>query len=191
MDKDLAHVHPLLRDLVPVIQARYAQAHPGCRLVIGETRRSVDEQAKRYARGSTKCDGVRSYSMHNYPVSYAVDLWVEAMGVVAWHLNAYDRLGAIVHDLAATHPIAWGGDFPGFYDGPHVQLTSRVLHRDLQRALNLAQPINATPLVEDGAWGPKSQAAVKRWRPQLDGRPSPALWASLAAAMDDDFLRRA
>ena len=181
-DRSLSHLHPLLRALVPVIQARYAAAHPGYRLFVAETRRPVAEQASRYAQGSTKCDGVRSFSMHNFDVAYAVDLWVQDgtklkdLWPVTWKKTYYNDLGAIIHGLASEgHAIEWGGDFKGFYDGPHCACRKPVLHADLQRALTSA----GFPLVADGAWGPKSQAAARAFMHGEDGRASPALFAEL------------
>lgn len=182
-DRSLDHLHPRLAAIVPLIQSTYAERHPGYRLVVAETRRSVEEQAKRFAEGSTKCDGARSFSMHNFPISYALDLWAQASNFGAWNVKwekqHYDILGAIVHDLAVQgHPLEWGGDFKGFFDGPHTSLTKAVLHADLQRALSKA----GHSLVADGAWGPKSQAAAKVWMGGDDGRASPALYQRLLDA---------
>lgn len=179
-DRDLLHLHPTLRGLVPVIQERYADEHRGYRLFVAETRRTTEEQARRFADGSTKCDGVRRFSMHNFPVSYAVDLWVQedvATWRVTWAMRHYDNLGAIIHDLAAEgHAIEWGGGFRGFYDGPHVQVTKAVLHADLQRSLTSA----GYPLVADGVWGLRSRTAARAFTHSDDGRASPALFAELA-----------
>jgi len=63
-------------------------------------------------------------SKHNSLPSKAIDFAVKVDGMVVWDKKYYDILGKIAKEEATKLGISivWGGDFRGFYDGPHVEL---------------------------------------------------------------------
>jgi peptidoglycan L-alanyl-D-glutamate endopeptidase CwlK len=105
----LAGVHP---DLVQVV-ARTRTAFP---LFVIEGRRSLGRQRELLASGASRTLDSRHLTGH------AVDL---APLPLDWNdLASFHLLAAAMKQAAADEgvPIAWGGDWRGFFDGPHFEL---------------------------------------------------------------------
>lgn len=107
--KRLEGVHP---DLVrAVIRARAAHA-----FTVIEGVRTQERQRQLYAEGRSRTLDSRHRTGH------AVDL---APVPLDWGDKAsFGRLAAAMRKAAAAEgvPLRWGGDFHGFYDGPHFEL---------------------------------------------------------------------
>lgn len=110
----LVGVHP---DLVRVVE-RAAQAEEAAFIVL-EGLRSMERQAQLAAAG-------RSQTMRSrHLTGHAVDLGALGEGgKLVWTRPAYYALGALVKAAAKDEgvPVEWGGDWRGFFDGPHFQL---------------------------------------------------------------------
>lgn len=108
MDR-LRGVHP---DLVRVV----IRARASDPFTVIEGVRSPERQAELYAAG-------RSRTLHSrHLTGHAVDL---APVPLDWHDRAaFGRLAESMRRAAAAEgvPIRWGGEFRGFYDGPHFEL---------------------------------------------------------------------
>ena len=104
-------------DLVRVVE-RAAQAE-GAAFIVLEGLRSMERQAQLAAAG-------RSQTMRSrHLTGHAVDLGALGEGgKLVWARPAYEALGALVKAAAKDEgvPVEWGGDWRGFFDGPHFQL---------------------------------------------------------------------
>ncbi len=83
-----------------------------------EGRRSLERQTLLYASGATKTLNSRHLTGH------AVDLGAWVGGAVRWDWPLYENINQAMQ-LAATElcvPVAWGGNWQSFKDGPHFQL---------------------------------------------------------------------
>jgi peptidoglycan L-alanyl-D-glutamate endopeptidase CwlK len=111
--KRLEGVHP---DLVRVVE----RASLGkVRFIVTEGLRTMERQAQLAREG-------RSQTMRSrHLTGHAVDLAVlDDEGKARWDAPAYRALAVEMKAAAAVEgvPIGWGGDFRGFFDGPHFQL---------------------------------------------------------------------
>ena len=112
----LKQVHP---DLVKVVE-RAIQLTP-LDFTITEGRRTVACQRQLVADGASKTMNSRHITGH------AIDFAVLVGGKVRWDWPLYPRV-ADAFKAAAKElniPIIWGGDWPKFRDGPHVELDRR------------------------------------------------------------------
>lgn len=112
----LKQVHP---DLVKVVE-RAIQLTP-LDFTITEGRRTVARQRQLVAEGASKTMNSRHITGH------AIDFAVLVGGKVRWDWPLYPRV-ADAFKAAAKElnvPIIWGGDWPKFRDGPHVELDRR------------------------------------------------------------------
>ena len=79
----------------------------------------MDRQAELAASGASRTMRSRHLTGH------AVDLAVEdGRGGVRWDRPAYEALAVEILAAAKAEkvPVEWGGNFKGFFDGPHFQL---------------------------------------------------------------------
>jgi len=82
--------------------------------------RGKAEQNKAYREKKSKLQWPLSY--HNKLPSLAMDCVPHPLN---WQDKAsFDKMGAVMKEAAKTVgvKIKWGGDWPDFYDGPHVEL---------------------------------------------------------------------
>jgi peptidoglycan L-alanyl-D-glutamate endopeptidase CwlK len=109
-----------------------AECHPDLQNVLGKAAetykfqiicgyRSLEDQQKAFDAGNSKARP--GQSPHNYSPSYAFDVVPVPLD---WEdKKAFDALAKAI--LAASKeegiPLTWGGNFKGFYDGPHFQLS--------------------------------------------------------------------
>ena len=120
LDTALAHTWLELRDA-------YESAHPGHRLVVTCTHRSIEEQQLLYQIGRmyrkgvwildtdpatktvTRVDGTPGReSKHNLSPAQALDFYVELFGKPSWDPAQYLPVG----ELAVKAGLGWGGNFP-------------------------------------------------------------------------------
>ncbi len=86
--------------------------------------RTRAEQAKLVARGASRT--MRSRHLRQSDgTAHAIDTMCidPHTGKGTWEAAAYIANAAVVKTIAARENIAirWGGDFRGFFDGPHFQ----------------------------------------------------------------------
>lgn len=110
-DRDrLTGVHP---DLVRVVERARGGGEP---FFVIEGLRTMERQRELFAKGASRTLRSRHLTGH------AVDL-----GPIPLDWNdraAFARLAAAMRSAAEAEEVAlrWGGDFRGFYDGPHFEL---------------------------------------------------------------------
>ncbi|WLQ15633.1 M15 family metallopeptidase [Hahella aquimaris] len=109
----LVGLHP---DLVKVIE-RAIQISP-IDFTVLEGLRTIERQKELYKASKSKTMRSRHLTGH------AVDLGVLINGAITWETRYYQILADAVKQAAEGLgiPIEWGGDFNGFFDGPHYQL---------------------------------------------------------------------
>ena len=179
-------VYPTLDAYAAQIRDDYAVARPGWSLRVTCTYRTLAEQQAAFAAGHSALDGVRRWSLHQYPVlPMAVDhVVVRPDGSVSWDFADYQLYGKLAQNAGLT----WGGAWPALRDGQHIELTPRARVWALQQAL---ADRGYNPGTVDGLDGPRTQAALRAaeadLRRSLPGLPTtirphwpqPALWAWL------------
>ena len=116
-EKALVGVHP---DLVAVVR-RAAEILPGG-FIVTEGMRTKERQRELFAKGLSKTMNSR------HLVGLAVDFAPLVDGQVTWKWPAFkpvaDAFKAAAKELKT--PIVWGGDWPRFRDGPHIELSRAV-----------------------------------------------------------------
>ena len=116
-EKALVGVHP---DLVAVVR-RAAEILPGG-FIVTEGMRTKERQRELFAKGLSKTLNSR------HLVGLAVDFAPLVDGQVTWKWPAFkpvaDAFKAAAKELKT--PIVWGGDWPRFRDGPHIELSRAV-----------------------------------------------------------------
>ena len=186
------HMVRPLRDRLRALLDDFGPRYPDIAVRIYQSTRSVEEQRQAFLRGTTKIDGVRRLSYHNYTPSMAVDLWVykrshrdlpqffescDAGTAGAFEVGDRDMtlvirgadgpkvLGmrtssayGLFGQLAPKHGLEWGGTWPNFFDGPHLQLPQR------DRTLYVQERLNAlgAQIAVDGHFGFQTEAALDR-----------------------------
>lgn len=112
-----------------VVKAMSAMGYP---VTVFQGFRSFEEQNALYAQGRTKPGAIVTNakggdSFHNYGV--AVDIVFVVDGKPSWsQKHAWKTLGKVGKD----HGFEWGGDWVGFVDLPHFQLTNGYTLKDFK-----------------------------------------------------------
>lgn len=127
--KKLWEVHP---DLVLVVSR--GLLYSPVDFAITEGARSVERQHELYEKGFSKTLRSR-HLLHPDGVAHAID--VMAVGdingdgardhkdkALTWEPDVYAQIAEAMHKAADELGISirWGGDFRGFFDGPHFEL---------------------------------------------------------------------
>lgn len=137
---------PLTEALHPTIKKKTDQlveiaAKKDIHVVITDTVRTMEEQDRLYAKGRSAegnivTDAQAGESYHNYGL--AIDYAIEnKKGNVIWD-TGYDGNNNgksdwfEVADIAKELGFEWGGDWQGFKDYPHLQITFGLSIRQLQ-----------------------------------------------------------
>lgn len=133
-------LHPVVNDKTDQLIEKAASA--GIDIVITDGFRSVEDQDEIYERGRTVEGSIVSHarggeSYHNYGL--AIDFAIRTNeGNVVWDME-YDGNGngesdwMEVVDIAKDLGFAWGGDWQGFKDYPHLEMRFGLTIRELQR----------------------------------------------------------
>lgn len=121
--RNLDGLHP---DLVRV--AHRALAITEVDFVVIEGRRSRARQAELVADGKSRTMNSRHLTGHALDVM-ALD---PATGRGSWEVPLYHRIAVAFKQAAAELdvPIVWGGDWAGFFDGPHIELERHAYPAD-------------------------------------------------------------
>ncbi len=175
---DLADLHPDLLHAFNLVVAAYPQQQPGHTLRVTCTHRTVAEQQKAFAAGTSRADGVHTFSLHQWYPAVAVDIVVidaDGKGVYApWDL--YESYGV----LGEAQGLTWGGRWSRLRDGPHLELSEKTLIRVAQGQLNDRGFECGTP---DGIAGKHTHAALLeaqgRYRLPQTGVLDRDTWAQL------------
>jgi len=146
MHEESVEESPLSTELHPTVAKKTDQlveiaAKKGIEVVITETIRTMEEQDQLYAKGRSAEGNIVTYaqageSYHNYGL--AVDFAIkDNQGDVIWD-TGYDGNNNGKSDWFEVAEIAkdlgfeWGGDWQGFKDYPHLQITFGLSIRQLQ-----------------------------------------------------------
>jgi hypothetical protein len=143
-------MHPWLRERVAAALAEWrASAAPGETILLVESVRLTATQAKYFADGRSKADGVNRLSLHQFAPALAADVAVMRGGkyVASAADPAWARWGA----AAKAQGLEWGGAWTGLVDAPHVQVP-------VKQRIRLAQL--AAGVDADGLWGPATERAI-------------------------------
>lgn len=91
-------------------------------VIITCSHRNKQDQDEAYKNGKSKLKYPQS--KHNTLPSKAIDFAIKKNGIITWDKKEYDNLGGIIKEVAEDLglTVKWGGDFSGFYDGPHVEI---------------------------------------------------------------------
>lgn len=91
-------------------------------VVVTCSHRNKQDQDLAYKTGNSKLKFPQS--KHNTLPSKAIDFAIKKDGNITWDKKEYDKLGSIIKEITEdlNLSVKWGGDFSGFYDGPHVEL---------------------------------------------------------------------
>lgn len=166
--RDPDQLHPELR--AKLARLRIICEAQGLALGVGECLRTVEEQDALYAQGRTKPGQIVTYargsdygSQHQWGIAF--DFYQDIPG------HGYDDLGFFVSvaTLAKAIGLAWGGDWDGFADRPHLYLpywgdTPAPLKREYgePEAFMATWPDVGEMLVVDGWWGPKTTKRLQQ-----------------------------
>lgn len=140
---------PLPEGLHPAVEEKAGEfirlaADQGIDVVITDGFRSGEEQDRLYAQGRTAAGKVVTHatagsSFHNFGL--AVDYALRTPdGRIIWDLD-YDGNGdgrsdwMEAADIAKSLGFKWGGDWNGFKDYPHLEMSFGLSLRDLQAGL--------------------------------------------------------
>jgi peptidoglycan L-alanyl-D-glutamate endopeptidase CwlK len=180
--KRLEGVHP---DLVKV--ARRAAEISSQAFQITEGVRSLNRQRELVRKGASRTMRSRHLAAPN-GLGHAIDVVAMVGGRVSWEAPLYHRIADAFKQAARELgvPIEWGGDWKGFFDGPHFQLpwaqypgttsvrriappapTERELatlvpgsHGEAVSALQLDLFALGQPIKVDGQYGPATRRAL-------------------------------
>ncbi len=121
MARNINELHPRLQNKVKELQALCEKE--GLILGIGECFRTVAEQDALYAQGRTTAGSIvtnakgSSYeSQHQWGIAF--DFFKNVSGHAYDDIEFFSNVGA----LAKSIGLAWGGDWTGFVDRPHLYL---------------------------------------------------------------------
>lgn len=178
----------VLTKVLEIIEQAYKE---GIYVLITDGYRSNAEQDALYAQGRTKpgkivTNAKGGQSNHNFGIAVDFCLTNEKGTVANYTVNSeWRRVAAIAKSMG----FAWGGDWKGFVDNPHLEYTGKITVvpeetkvdsvivttpnkpdtdgdaniKKLQTFLNgYTKKANFTKLVVDGYKGPKTKAAVIR-----------------------------
>lgn len=114
--KSLQKLEGVHEDLVKVVKRAIELTDTD--FTVGEGLRTKERQAKLFAEGKSKTLNSKHLT------GRAVDLWALKDGKVTWDEVEYRNLAPFVKQAAKELEIniRWGGDFQGFFDGPHYEL---------------------------------------------------------------------
>lgn len=84
--------------------------------------RTVEDQAKLFTEGKSKCDGRVNLSYHQS--GRALDVYAYVDGKASWDEGHLTKVAAAMLQAASElgYRLEWGGFWTGFIDMPHFQL---------------------------------------------------------------------
>lgn len=125
-----------LASLLPAVRAAAEDAleqarDEGIVMLVTCGERTLDEQAKLYAKGRTApgpkvTNAKPGQSIHNYKMAF--DVVLIKNGEASWTV---DKQWKRFVEIAKKYGFKWGGDFKDLYDAPHFEMTWGLTWRDL------------------------------------------------------------
>lgn len=112
-ESNLIGVHPDLQAVIRHVHTRY-------RFVVMEGVRTAERQAQLLSEGKSRTQNSRHLTGH------AVDIAVfDESGTITWDFKYYSEVAQDIKRTAKDLgiPVKWGGEWSGFKDGTHFQLT--------------------------------------------------------------------
>jgi peptidoglycan L-alanyl-D-glutamate endopeptidase CwlK len=115
-ERNLRGVHDDLQRLVRVARSR------GLDFIVTEGVRTLARQRELVAAGASRTMASRHLTGH------AIDVAVRVGGRIRWDWPLYETLASQIKSIARELGIriVWGGDWPTFRDGPHIELDRTV-----------------------------------------------------------------
>lgn len=162
-DRNMAKgTHAVVREsALEMIKRAYKE---GINVQISEGFRSNDRQNELYAQGRTTPGNIvtnarAGQSWHNYGIAVDFFLTSEDGTKALWTVNAKWRRAA---QIGKSLGFTWGGDWDGFVDNPHLQMSDGLSIADLRagKKPNIKSKIgNETP----AAGKPDNSEGKRRW----------------------------
>lgn len=104
--------------------------------IITKGLRDLKTQQEYFKKGTSRCDGINNKSKHqanSNGLSEAIDIMCyNENGKATWEKKYYIEMAKVFKETAIELNksrkaedkinIRWGGDFKGFFDGPHFEL---------------------------------------------------------------------
>ncbi|MGF9711704.1 M15 family metallopeptidase [Paenibacillus naphthalenovorans] len=159
-EKRISQLNPIVANKTrELIRKSYAE---GINILITQGMRTFEEQAELYARGRTKSGTIvtnakAGYSFHNYGLAIDFCLLADDGVNVLWTVNDKWRR---VAEIGKSLGFVWGGDWKGFVDYPHLEMTFGLTINDL---LNGKQPPveleDDIPMLDKGV----AQTIINTW----------------------------
>lgn len=86
--------------------------------------RSEERQQELYKEGKSRCDGIIKKSKHQEGKAIDFVCYNPNTNRITWDKQYYIEVAKLFKEKAKELGIAirWGGDFVGFFDGPHIEL---------------------------------------------------------------------
>jgi len=126
LPRDRVRLEGVHRDLVRVVE----RARLAVPFIVTEGLRSRERQAQLLAIGASRTMNSRHLTGHAVDLAYWLDDGDSAVeqGEIRWDWPLYQQIGAALKTAAQELGVAiiWGGDWPSFRDGPHVELDRRI-----------------------------------------------------------------
>ena len=115
--RDITLAHPDLQRLFRELKEWWFVNGDGSKVIVTQTVRDCRDQELYFSQGKSKARC--GESLHNYEPSLAIDIaFVKPDGTLNWNRKPFDKIGKFVEGKG----FEWGGSFPNFYDGGHLQL---------------------------------------------------------------------
>ncbi len=91
---------------------------------ITETYRTAERQQELFKEGKSKCDGIKNRSRHQDGKAIDFVCYDPNTNKITWEKEYYIEVAKVFKEKAKELGIAirWGGDFVGFFDGPHIEI---------------------------------------------------------------------
>lgn len=144
--RTISSLRPQLQALLSRLKALALKE--GIDFLVTDTNRSKDEQMALYAKGRSKPGKIVTntpypQSFHNHGVAFDVVPLKNGQPNYS-DTNAYKRLGALGKSIG----LEWGGDWKGFVDKPHFQLTEGKTWKDFANGYQLKTKIMNTEEIQ-------------------------------------------
>lgn len=152
---NLDGLHPIVKEKAEQLVAKSNARLGNYKMFITQGLRTHAEQNALYAQGRTKPGAIVTnakggQSMHNYGLAIDFALKSPDGKKAVWDTRAdFDRDGKAdwmeVVEEAKKLGFAWGGDWKGFVDNPHLEMTFGLTLKDLQAGKRPGNSAKATP----------------------------------------------
>lgn len=173
-------IHSVVKETaIEVIKRAYKE---GINVQISSGYRSNAEQQRLFNQGRTTPGNIVTnarpgQSMHNYGLAVDYFLTNESGTTAVWTVNAnWRRVAAIAKSLG----FAWGGDWTGFVDYPHLEMTGGLSLSQLQagKRPNLVSKVGSTST-------PKPSTPAK-----TESKPSATKWTKKNGSWTGQVLQK-